>query len=243
MSRQVPAAPARIHVQSLLDQGMSQAAICRAAKVTSAYLSALLYGQYAPGRPPQLTTDAKTADRLLAVEYTPSSKRSQLCSPDGRFTPLGYRVGRCDDCGQVAPVRSREGVTMLMGHPRPAGEGQELGELPAPAVAPAPSHPDCGTPRGRERHHRENTEPCEPCKTARRAWEQGYDAGMTKARRNAGPAVPSPLVAEAVKAMRAVLYRRPYPQLRELARRVVGIAADVEFAVDDVASASDREAA
>lgn len=236
MSSQVPAGPVRIHVQYLLDQGMKQAAICRAANVTSSYLSALLHGQYVPGRPPQEATDARTADRLLAVHYAPP-EGPKLCSPEDRFTPVGYRVGRCDNCGQVAPVQTRQGVPVMMKHPRPAAEDPELGELPAPVAAAAPSHPDCGTPRGRERHHREDTEPCEPCKRARRAWEQGYDAGMTKARRTAAETVPAPLVAESVKAMRAVLYRRPYPQLRELARTVVRIA-DAELAVDDVNEAA-----
>jgi hypothetical protein len=237
----VPAGPVRIHVQSLLDQGMRPVTIYKAAKTTSAALSALIYGQFQPGRPPQQTIGAETAARLLAVEYEPPQAASPaLCAPGTRFEPIGYRVGRCGNCGQFAPLHTRDGAAAMMSHPRPVTNTQEPDELPGPAGA---GHPDCGTPRGRQRHRREHTEPCEPCKAARRAWEQGYEAGLTKARRTAAQTVPAPLIAESVKAMRAVLYRQPYPQLRELARKVVGIAADAEFAIDDVAGAADAEAA
>lgn len=236
MSIQVPAAPARTHVRGLLDQGMTQAAICRAAGVTSSYLSALLYGQYVPGRPPQLTTDTRVADRLLAVEYVPPS-RSASCSPGGRFEPVGYRIGRCGDCGQYAPVHTRNGAVVMMSHPRPEPEAQAPDALP-PAADQA--HPDCGSPRGAERHKREHTEACEPCRAARRGYEQGMTAGLAKAARMAkvtAPLVSPELTTEVVSAMRAVLHRRPYPQLRELARTVVRAAADAEFAVDDEAAA------
>jgi transcriptional regulator with XRE-family HTH domain len=216
---QVPAAPVRSHVVGLIDSGMSQAAICRAAGVSSAYLSALLYGQFMPGRPPQKAMRAEIAARLLAVSYDgPEPKAAPtLCAPGERFEPVGYRVGRCQDCGQIAPVQTRGDRILMFGHPRPVGADQEPGALPVPA---GHAHSSCGWPKGYERHRREHTVYCEPCKGARRGYEQGWDAAMAKVRK-AGPGVPVEQAEAVVAAMRAFLYRRPYPQLLELARTVV----------------------
>lgn len=240
MGQSVAAAPVRIHVVGLIDSGMTQAAICRAADVSSAYLSSLLYGQYSPGRPPQQGIGAEIAERLMAVRYVKPALKpaSALCMPGGRFEPVGYRIGHCADCGQYAPVHTRDGAAVMMSHPRPEPDAQAL-DMPSPSADV--SHPDCGSPRGVERHKRENTAVCEACRAARRGYEQGMTAGLAKAARAAKasePAVSPELTEAVVEAMRAFLFRRPVPQLRELARTVVGVAADAEFAVDDVSEAA-----
>jgi hypothetical protein len=223
----VPAGPARIHVIGLIDSGMSQAAICRAAHVTSAYLSALLFGQYTPGRPPQKTMCAEVAARLLAVGYDGPAPKPipTLCAPGDRFEALGYRVGRCEDCGQLAPVQMRDDRMIMFAHPR--AENMAPGAVPAAA---GHGHRDCGTPRGHQRHRRENTAYCEPCKAAKRGFEQGWDAGLAKAARMA-PAVSAEKAEAVVTACRAYLHRRPVPQMRELALTVVQVA-DAELCVD-----------
>ena len=232
---QVPVAPVRVHVQNLIADGMTQAAICRAATVTSAYLSALLYGNYDEARTPMQTTSCDVADRLLAVRHEPSAPKprpeSTQCPPGVGFEPVGYRVGRCTECGQFAPVHTRDSVAVMTSHPRLPDGAQEPGAVPVAAVA---AHPDCGTPKGHGRHRREGTDYCEPCKAARRGYEQGFDAGVAKTRREVAGPIPAPLVEEAVKAMRAVHYRRPYPQLRDLAATVVRTA-DAELCADEAA--------
>lgn len=234
MSQSVPAGPVRIHVQSLIDQGMRQAAIYHAARTSSTALSALLYGQFKPGRPAQQRISADVATRLLAVRFeAPAAQPTPpLCAPGARFEPAGYQTGRCQDCGQIAPLYVRPGMVVMIRHPRRESDAQ-LSRTPLPTAPRV--HSDCGSPRGVERHKREHTAICEPCRAARRGYEQGMTAGLAKAARAAKAASPaiSPELAEAVvKAMWAFLFRRPVPQLRELARSVVGAAADAEFAVD-----------
>lgn len=232
----VDAAPAREHVRDLVARGMTQQAICRAASVTQAALSALLHGQYEAGRPPQKTIYALTADRLLAVEFeAPAPRRNgePLCVPGDRFEPVGHRVGRCLDCGQVAPVQTRDGAAQMLRHPRPAPDDAGPGELPQ---AVKQRHRDCGTPRGHSRHRREKTPVCDLCRVARNSYDQGLEVGVARGRRMAEGAVPRPLAEAVVKAMRAFLYRRPYPQLRELAAAVVRTA-DAELVADDKAAA------
>lgn len=216
----VPAAPVRAHVQHLLDQGMRQAAIYHAADTSSSALSALLYGQFTPGRPPQQTISADVAARLLAVEYQPTTPRPQpegaLCVPSS-FEPVGFRTGRCVDCGQVAPVQTRHGVEMMFSHPRAP---EPIQGLPTAAG----NHPDCGHTAGAQRHRREGTELCGPCRYVTRGYDAGYKAATNRAAREARNAISAQLAASVVKAMRAVVYRRPYPQLRQLAATVVAIA-------------------
>jgi hypothetical protein len=228
----VDAAPARNHVQQLIKQGMTQQAICRAADVTPAALSMLLHGQYVPGRPPQRSIHAPTADRLLAVQFqapTLPGRAEPRCAPGARFEAVGYRAGRCADCGQVAPVHRQGGTLQLLAHPRMAADSPQVA---VPAAVADPTHPDCGTPRGNARHRRENTPVCEPCAAARRGYEQGLEVGIAKGRKEAYSNVPAALGQEVVTAMRAFLHRRPYPQLRQLAATVVRIA-DAELCADE----------
>jgi hypothetical protein len=226
----VPTAPVRIHVQSLLDQGMRPAAIYRAARTSSAALSALLYGQFKPGRPEQQHIHTDVAARLLAVRFEAPAPKPEplLCAPGDRFEPVGHQVGLCKDCGQIAPLYVRPDMAVMIRHPRPAGGAQEPDALPGPTGR----HPDCGTPKGHQRHRREKTEYCQPCRAARRGFDQGWDAAMAKVRRGTVNAVPAPLAEAVVKACRAFVYRRPTPQLRELAVQVVRIA-DAELCADD----------
>src|SRR3954469_24561268 len=120
----VPADPVRAHVQGLLDAGMTQAAVYRAAQASGAVVNALLHGQYVPGRPPMRWISADTAARLLSVDFDPAAVKpkpasEQICTPGARFTPVGFRIGQCTDCGQLAPVRSGVGGALAMfSHPR-----------------------------------------------------------------------------------------------------------------------------
>jgi hypothetical protein len=226
----VPAGPVRDHVRALLDEGMTQAALCRAARVTSSYISALLYGQYSPGRPPQQTTDAPLAARLLAVRYDGPEPKAPpaMCVPGGRYTPVGYRTGRCADCAQLAPIHTVGGQVVMFSHPRPEC-GADTRDAPK-AIRYA--HPDCGTTKGAQRHRREKTELCEPCRFVIRGYDAGYKAGLTKAGRDGRVAVPPRLGTAVVAACRAIAYRRPVPRIRELAVEVVRIA-DAELYDDD----------
>jgi hypothetical protein len=214
----------------MLDRGMRPAAIYRAARTFSAALSALLYGQFKPGRPEQQHIHADVAARLLAVRFEAPAPKPEplLCAPGGRFEAVGYQTGRCEDCGQIAPLYVRPGTAVLIRHPRPASDAQEPDALPAAAKS---SHPDCGTPRGGERHRREKTPKCELCKAARRGYDQGWDGAMAKVRRTAVSPVTRELAEAVVQACRAIIYRRPTPQLRELAVQVVRIA-DAELCDD-----------
>lgn len=234
MNARVAAAPVRTHVQDLIAEGMTQAAVCRAAATSSACVSSLLHGQFNAGRTPVQTIGAETARRLLAVRFEePALNASQLaCAPGERFEPLGFRVGRCGDCGQVAPVQSSHGTLVMFKHPRHVEVSDVPDALPTSA---GQAHPDCGTPRGQERHRRERTLCCEPCHAARRGYEQGFKAATAKAARSTGLSVP--LTLAVVKACRAFALRRPVPQLRELAVAVVRIA-DAEL--DDVPTGAAR---
>jgi len=126
-SGMVDATRARSHVRKLIADGMTQADICEAAYVTGSALQILLHGHYTPSRPPQQTINSRTEAALLAVELKvrqPTCRADTgLCSPGGRFAVAGYRVGRCDDCGQLAPIRRRRGLETLTAHPEPAFEG------------------------------------------------------------------------------------------------------------------------
>jgi len=230
----VPADPVRAHVQGLLDAGMTQAAVYRAAQASGAIVNALLHGQYVPGRPPMRWISADTAARLMAVEFDPAAVKpkpasEQICTPGARFTPVGFRIGRCADCGQLAPVRSGVGGTQAMfSHPRPESGAGPAGDLP-PAVKQL--HPDCGTPKGHQRHMRERTTPCELCKAVRRGYEQGLKAAGSAAMKAARTAIPRDLAEAVVKVCRAIVLRRPAPHIRELAVRVVQIA-DAELCDD-----------
>lgn len=226
-----PAAPVRIHVQNLIADGMTQAAICRAAAVTSAYLSALLYGNYDEARTPMQHTGAHVAARLLAVRNEPSAPKERPevpCAPGDRFTPLGYRVGRCDYCGQVAPVQVRAGALVMYSHPRPEPGLQDLDGLPAAT----PGNPDCGSTKGVGRHRREGSDLCGPCRNVQRGYDAGYKAAMTRAARDAKAAIPEPLAEAMVRACRAIAFREPVGRARRLAVQVVRIA-DAELCDDE----------
>lgn len=222
----VDAGPVREHVRRRLDEGMTQSYIARVAHVSNACISRLLHGSFEPGRPEQETMQADTADRLLAVGYQePESRRrpatDPLCS-GARFEPVGFRAGRCLDCGQVAPVRRLCGpdgdyTGRMISHP-PARAAAS--ELPLPAE---PVHEDCGFPRGYQRHMRENTPLCDPCRAAKRGYEQGLKGRPPSAPATAVPVVPAELVDAVVKLARAFLLRRPVPQVRGLCAAVVRI--------------------
>lgn len=121
----VDAAPARVRVKNLCDAGMRQQAIADAAKVSMAAIGILLHGHYTPSRPAQRTIHADVAERLLAVQFVGSAPRpaaaGQRCEPSERFYDAGYRVGRCADCGELAPLRTAAMPggwrIMLVGHP------------------------------------------------------------------------------------------------------------------------------
>lgn len=229
----VPAAPVRAHVQHLMDQGMRQAAIYHAANTTSAALSALLHGQFKAGRPAQQMIGAAVAARLPAVEFQapPPKPEAALCGPADDFEPVGYRVGRCLACGQVAPVQMRHGVEAIVSHPRAHGDIEGLSALAAG------SHPDCGYTKGVARHRREGTEMCGPCRNVQRGYDAGHKAGVARAARDARNAVPAELAQEVVAFCRAYVLQpwppgRPVPRSRALAKRVVQIA-DAELAADE----------
>jgi hypothetical protein len=244
--RQVPAGPARAHIRDLIDQGMSQAAICRATGVSSACISSLLHGQFNASRSPVQTIYSTTADKILALRYTPPEpKRGKpvICDPGTRFQPVGHRVGQCDDCGQLAPTQRLNGAQglgeVLVKHPRPDAAPVPVPvEAPAPAGLPQATHPDCGSIRGSARHRREGTDTCLWCTIARRSYDQGVKATIARARREAASTVSAPLAEEIVAFCRAYVLQpwppgRPAPRSRELAKRVVR-AVDAELTVDDV---------
>lgn len=117
---QVDADPSRQHAQSLIDRGMTLTAVAQAAHMSMAALSALLQGQFVPGRPPQRTIYHATAARLLAVEFVPPPAPTK-CKGGRPFEPAGYHVGRCADCGQLAPMYHDR----LNAHPRPGFEEEQ----------------------------------------------------------------------------------------------------------------------
>lgn len=123
----IDATRVRAHVRRLVDDGMRQSDIAKAAAVSPATISILLHGAFSPGRPMQLNMQCDTATRLLNVLYEPPPERQEPaegpCVSADRFELVGYRVGRCLDCGQLAPVR-RLSVAggyrqQIISHPRP----------------------------------------------------------------------------------------------------------------------------
>lgn len=122
----VDARPAREHVQRLVEGGMRQYVIAEVAGVSGAALSALLHGQFTPGRPPQTTISAAASAQILAVEFEASEPRvtksaEPRCVPSDQFEAAGYKVGRCVNCGELAPVRTGSVLDgyrkILVGHP------------------------------------------------------------------------------------------------------------------------------
>lgn len=123
----VDAGPARRHVKDLVARGMRQQDIADAAPVTMAALGILLHGHYAPGRPPQLTINQTSARALLAVQFKPrpaygrTTTAAPRCVPTEDFERAGYHVGRCNTCGELAPVRTTDAPggwrTTLVAHP------------------------------------------------------------------------------------------------------------------------------
>jgi hypothetical protein len=121
----VDAAPVRAHVKDLVDQGMRQYRIADQAEVSMAALGILLHGHYTPSRPAQTTIHANVAEQLLAVQFEAPSPRHTAaglrCAASDRFEPAEYRVGRCRDCGELAPVQTSPGYErdrlVLVGHP------------------------------------------------------------------------------------------------------------------------------
>lgn len=118
----VDATEARNHVRGLVERGMRQQDIAAAADVSPAGLSMLIHGHYAPGRPTQEFIGADRAARLLAVEFAPAPPRARVpgtawCPRSAEFEIAGYRVGRCRDCGELAPLRPVAGQQVLTAHP------------------------------------------------------------------------------------------------------------------------------
>lgn len=220
-----PAGPVRAHIKHLIHQGMTQAAIIREADISSAYLSSLLHGEYKRGGAPVIMMNAYRAARILGIRYEPpepNAKPAPTSCPSGLpFEPIGYRVGRCSDCGQIAPVHRLRGsdgyMDRLMAHPT-----ARSGELvPVSMVNAIRQHPDCGTTKGHNRHMREKTVACEPCKAAKRGYENGRANVLSAVHRAQQSAVPWSLIEECEAAARAMVFRKPYPQLRDLSVRVL----------------------
>lgn len=123
MARQmVDAEPVRQYVRDLVERGMRQQDIAAAANTSPAALSMLLHGHYAPGRPTQEFIGADRAARLLAVKFAPAPPRARVpgttwCPRSAEFETAGYRVGRCRDCGELAPLRPVAGQQVLTAHP------------------------------------------------------------------------------------------------------------------------------
>lgn len=119
----VDASPARKHVQDLVARGMRQQSIAEAAPVTMAALSLLLHGHFTPGRPPQQTINAISAQALLAVKFEPRGPRTRntelRCPPSPEFEPAGYKVGRCLHCGELTWLWTRgdDCAPLLIAHP------------------------------------------------------------------------------------------------------------------------------
>lgn len=110
----VDAGPARLHVQDLVaTHNMTLAAIATAANVSPSSVHRLLYGP-STTRPTQGSIHVDRLARILAVQYTPPAPLKR-CAQGRPFTPVGYRVGRCEDCGQLAPQRDG----LLHAHPHP----------------------------------------------------------------------------------------------------------------------------
>lgn len=139
------------------------------------------------------------------------------CPSSEAFEPVGYRCGRCPTCGQVAPVQTRGGRAVLYSHPHPVPDIQEAGALPLAAGR----HPDCGTPRGHNRHMREKTTACEPCKASKNGYDQGRSSVLGAIHRLQATAVEPERIEAVERFCWNYVQRRPVPQLRELAIAVV----------------------
>lgn len=228
---QTAAAPIRAYVLGLLDEGMEMAAIRRAAGVPKGYLRSLLGGEYNNGRPPQLTLGTDRAEALLAVRFEapPPAPEQPACEASEKFEPVGHRVGRCERCGQFAQVQNRGDKTYLVGHPWPDA-GMAMPDAPAAAAMYA----ECGTTRGHNRHMRERTMVCLPCKAAKGGYEQGRGSALAAIHRAVQGAVPWSLIDEVEAAAHAMVFRRPYPQLRELNVRVLRAVAAAREARGDL---------
>lgn len=232
------AGPARDHIQDLVKRGMPQSAIIRAARCSPSIVSSLLHGQFNAERTPVRTIQTTTAEKLLAVEFVapePGAEKPDLCDPGTRFQRVGYRVGQCDECGQLAPLNrltaAQGSGEVMIRHPR-AEEPAAKEELPPPAQLPEPTNAACGMTRGPGQHRRDRTELCGPCRYVARGYDAGYKAAMTRAAREAQEAIPRPLADAVVAACRAYVLRRPLPQFQAAASAVVRIAADAEFEAD-----------
>lgn len=108
----VDAGRAREHVRDLIERGMTLAAISRAANISPTAVHRLLHGPSTTRS--QGSIHVRREAQILAVQYAPPPAPSR-CAQGRPFTPLGYHVGRCTDCGQLAPHRDGR----LWAHPHP----------------------------------------------------------------------------------------------------------------------------
>lgn len=108
----VDAGRAREHVRNLVERGMTLAAISRAANVSPTAVHRLLHGPSTTGS--QGSIHVRREAQILAVQYVPPPAPKR-CAQGRPFKPLGYHVGRCADCGQLAPHRDGR----LWAHPHP----------------------------------------------------------------------------------------------------------------------------
>lgn len=108
----VDAGRAREHVRDLIERGMTLAAISRAADVSPTAVYRLLHGPSTTRS--QGSIHVRREAQILAVQYAPPPVPSR-CAQGRPFKPLGYHVGRCADCGQLAPHRDGR----LWAHPHP----------------------------------------------------------------------------------------------------------------------------
>jgi hypothetical protein len=125
----VDAGPVRDYVRSLVERKMAQQAIAVTADVSVSIISQLLHGRFCPGRPMQESIHRATADRILAVQFAPREPRPNAripngCRPTATFETAGHNVGRCQTCGELAPVYNGR----LTRHPRRTPSTSEVSE-------------------------------------------------------------------------------------------------------------------
>lgn len=133
----VDADPARAHVVRLINAGMPLGHVAKAANVSPAAISALIQGQFAPGRPKQQTIHDDTATRLLAVAYqAPEPKATRQSKPEAgpkHGTLAGFERHRragdeiCDLCR--AARRGYEAARRERKAPDPPSLPDELTEV------------------------------------------------------------------------------------------------------------------
>lgn len=95
-----------------------------------------------------------------------------------------------------------------------------------------------GTFRAFQRHRREKTPPCDLCKAAKRGYDQGYkNATANTVARMERATRPTLLAEAALNVCRQLVYRHPYPVVREQAVAIIR-QTDAELVADEKARAA-----